>query len=165
MEGPPRWARVTSGSMAPLIRGGDLVLLQKCPPERICFGDIIVFRAPTQWVIHRKIGMRHRSDRLFLLEKPDAGACASLVSSDQVLGRVAYVRREGKNVCLLRGIGKFLQIVLGLRGAASYLGQRVAERWSWLRWLRSLAVRLGQPGRLTEAAVDGVIKWQRVEAQ
>ncbi len=46
---------VVTGSMAPLIKPGDVIIVQKVDPKDVQLGDIIQFRATDFYVVHRVI--------------------------------------------------------------------------------------------------------------
>ena len=56
LSGTVRIAIVDGRSMEPLLHTGDVVILEKKPPDQIRVGDIVVYRAFTgKYIIHRVI--------------------------------------------------------------------------------------------------------------
>ncbi len=108
-----QWARAVSGSMSPLVRANDRVLIERVEPERVRFGDVIFFRSSGQWVIHRVVGKQRHRGNLAFLEKGDLNPSSGLVSAEHVLGRVSAVQRNGRTLNLLSGRGRALQLALG----------------------------------------------------
>ncbi|RME41337.1 MAG: hypothetical protein D6794_00795, partial [Deltaproteobacteria bacterium] len=45
--------RVVSGSMEPLLRAGDSVLVQPCAPDAVRPGDVLTIQSGASWVTHR----------------------------------------------------------------------------------------------------------------
>ncbi len=48
---------VLTGSMEPMIKPGDIVIMQKIEPEMIQIGDVIQFKVKDYDIIHRVIAM------------------------------------------------------------------------------------------------------------
>lgn len=103
------WGRgilvVTSGSMAPSIRTGDLVVLRSVHmehPSQVRTGDVLTFRVPgagNLLVTHRVIGTaRNASGGTVLVTKGDANPTADLspLTPDRVVGEpILVVPRAG----------------------------------------------------------------------
>jgi hypothetical protein len=85
--------RLTGNSMAPLIRDGDLLVIEHGPPA-LRIGDVIVFRQAGRLKAHRVVGRRRRPDgALTYLAKGDASPAFDVpVPAGQVIGRVIEVR-------------------------------------------------------------------------
>ena len=80
-------------SMNPVLKSGDRLVIIPCGDRRIRQGDVIVCNSPDDGskVIHRVIsmdsgGIKTRGDN-------STGADPWILSSDQIVGRVAYARR------------------------------------------------------------------------
>jgi signal peptidase len=88
------------GSMHPVIRHGDVLLVDPLDrPARA--GDILLYLACGRPVAHRLIAIAPGKDGPALILKGDSAACPDLpVRSDQVLGRVVAVEREGRRIDL-----------------------------------------------------------------
>jgi signal peptidase len=88
------------GSMHPVIRHGDVLLVDPLDrPARA--GDILLYLACGRPVAHRLIATAPGKDGPALILKGDSAACPDLpVRSDQVLGRVVAVEREGRRIDL-----------------------------------------------------------------
>lgn len=130
-----QWARVVSGSMSPLIRANDQVLIERVEPECVRFGDVILFRSSDQGVIHRVVGKRQHLGKLAFLEKGDLNPSLGLVPAEHVLGRVSAVQRNGYTLNLLSGRGRAVQ--LGL--ACCSMGSLVTK-WGLRRILNTLGL-------------------------
>ncbi|WP_440899357.1 signal peptidase I, partial [Actinosynnema sp.] len=79
---------VTSGSMGPLVRPGDVVLLDPAPDREPLVGDVVVYsRSGAPSVMHRVVG---RDDDGRYRTRGDANPTpdAAPVAPEDVLGRV-----------------------------------------------------------------------------
>ena len=52
---PYPMATITSGSMWPVLKEGDLILIQAVPKQALRAGDIVVWRNPQGFTIHRVV--------------------------------------------------------------------------------------------------------------
>jgi len=124
-----QWARVTSGSMWPLIRPGDSVLIQPVHAEQVRFGDVVAFERAEQTVVHRVLGTRRDRGSVVFIEKGDLNTFVGEVGGEQVLGRVTCIRRGGHDLDIVAGTGRAVQVVLALVGA---LVACTAPATSWI---------------------------------
>ncbi|MBI4128599.1 MAG: signal peptidase I, partial [Parcubacteria group bacterium] len=88
-------ASITSGSMWPAFRRGDIVLIQRTERSDLKVGDIVVWQNPDGFTIHRIVRLENdalvtKGDANFVEDKP--------VRYDDVVGRIYQV--FGKNVRL-----------------------------------------------------------------
>jgi|SRR5271154_152762 len=88
--------RVTGWSMLPAIFPGDTLLIERADSESVGKGDIVLFHRDRRMFVHRVSG-KSGSDRDLQIvtqgdgmPQPDAP-----VSSSQLLGKVAFVVRDG----------------------------------------------------------------------
>lgn len=86
---------VQSDSMSPTIQGGDVVFVERTPPEQIDRGDIITYRrgdGERSLTTHRVVGIEERDDGRYFETKGDANEDPDqqLVHGDAVVGRVAF---------------------------------------------------------------------------
>ncbi len=83
--------RVVSGSMRPLLRPGDFVLVQPCPPKAVRPGDVLTVQCrDSAWVTHRLVDITPRGWVLM----GDASPWADAPRPPQALvGRVTGVWR------------------------------------------------------------------------
>lgn len=101
---------VLSGSMAPEIMLGDLIITKTVDPEEIAVGDIISFRTRETIVVSHRVTEVRTEDGLAFLTKGDANTGADL-------GAVRPEDVEGKYIFRIAGLGRlamFLQTPLGL---------------------------------------------------
>lgn len=90
------WLSVLTGSMAPLIRPGDEVLIESVPASQVGNGDIILFRRNGELIVHRVLRKLKKAHGVYFLEQGDARHLMEAVSADMVLGRVAKVKSGSK---------------------------------------------------------------------
>ena len=105
------WARVVSNSMYPTIKRDDQVLVEKALPEKIRFGDIVVFRRNGMLVIHRIIGKCKSGGEQHFLEKGDANHQSTFVPAKDIIGRVTIIKNADKAVPIISGAGRLLQLI------------------------------------------------------
>jgi signal peptidase I len=106
------WARVVSDSMYPTIWRDAHVLVERARPDKVRFGDIIVFRRNGSLTIHRVIGKRKFGGECHFLEKGDANLQSSLVPATDIIGRVTIIRNAGKSLPTISGSGRLFQLTL-----------------------------------------------------
>ena len=84
---------IVSGSMSPLIKPGDLVIIAKVFPYRIRVGDIIQFWDGEEFIVHRVIGIKRYGDTLFFMTKGDANEVMDqdLVHQSNVMGKLVLI--------------------------------------------------------------------------
>ena len=102
-------------SMAPLIRGGCVLLVEQAALEDLRLGDILVYRDRDLLVAHRLVARRRRQGSLCLLTKGDAFSWRfrEEIDPEQVLGRVTVVRgRRGREIKIGAGWGRLLSLAL-----------------------------------------------------
>jgi signal peptidase I len=145
-----QWARVVSGSMFPLIRSGDRVLIEHVEPEWVRFGDVILFKSSDTGVIHRVVGKRRRVGRLSFLQKGDLNPSLGLVPAEEVLGRVSVVQRDGCTLNLGSGRGRVLQLGLACCSIGTWVTKWMLRR---MAHALGLARRCRRLGRLLDKAV------------
>jgi signal peptidase I len=86
--------KVTGRSMAPFLKGGEVLTIQKTALSSLRKGDLLFFRdANFHPVIHRIISRQLRSDGQFIFQvKGDAvGACDAPVRGAEVLGKACKI--------------------------------------------------------------------------
>lgn len=133
---------ITGGSMLPLIRDGDHVLVvHGCAVVRR--GDVVVFRREGQLIAHRALRICSGDAGLTFVTKGDnAFQFDPPLSADEIVGRVLAVERGGRYMSLDTAVWR----VLGWLIAVSTLAWTKPYGWS-----RDLKQRLlgSQPNRLT----------------
>lgn len=113
------WLPVLSGSMMPLLRTGDEVLVQSASPDSIRPGDIIVFKNQDKLIVHRVI-RRYNNGNPSFLQKGDSTTAAEIIRSEDVIGKVIAVRKGTKIICLNDRIWKVINCALTLFSSSVY---------------------------------------------
>ena len=140
-----RWGMVISDSMRPMITRGERVLVERVPPEKIRFGDIVVYKSNSILVTHRVLGKHRQKGICYFLEKGDALLQTSLVPADKIIGRVNAVRRQARPSRTITFAGRILQIMLG---CISYMSLKF---WVVLEYSLTLGRRYSLGYRFKEA--------------
>ena len=92
---PYPMAAITSGSMWPALRQGDLVLIEGVKKEDLQVGDIVVWQNPQGFTIHRIVKLNQDT----VVTKGDANFTSDVpVNYDEVVGRT--VKILGRNIRL-----------------------------------------------------------------
>jgi signal peptidase I len=106
--------RVTGHSMLPAIWPGDALIVERAPADSVDHGDIVLFSSGTRFVAHRVVAkiascsaIETQGDAVAQADQP--------IPFDEVLGRVAFIVRDGK--CVTPG----KELALPQRAAASFL--------------------------------------------
>lgn len=105
--------RVHGGSMAPMIRSGDLVTLTPSSQKVPCSGDVVAFEHPRsrKLIVHRAI--RISSSGLFI-RGDNSPRADGVIPWEYVLGVVTAVERSGRRVRFGAGpSGKFIAFLAG----------------------------------------------------
>lgn len=99
-------ATITSGSMWPALKKGDLILIKGIDnKEEIKEGDIIVYRNPKGFTIHRVIGINEDT----VVTKGDANNVAdSPVKYEEIIGKPLGSNQKPFRIPILGNIGIFI---------------------------------------------------------
>jgi signal peptidase I len=89
--------RVVGASMQPLLRPGDVVIVQAAALHDLRRGDLVLIRRPTDVVTHRLVGRdalgwRARGDNLLWFDPP--------FPDEAIVGRITAREREGVRISL-----------------------------------------------------------------
>lgn len=140
---------VAGSSMAPLLRPGDLIGVQRVAPEEIRPGQIITFISPDEpdfLVTHRAVGLDRRAAPPLLLARGDRSLVFDPpISAERILGYVTWRQRDGRVLRLDQGAGAWL---------SAYLG-RAAERER--RLVTGVPLPAGLPPAAARAASDAAV--------
>ncbi|NLC10973.1 MAG: signal peptidase I [Firmicutes bacterium] len=85
---------IVSGSMAPAIKTGDIVIVKRLPAGEIMENDIIQFRGKNASITHRVIAIKETEQGIKAFQtKGDANNSpdTELVYPEQIMGKVVYV--------------------------------------------------------------------------
>jgi signal peptidase I len=128
------WLTVRSGSMAPMIQIGDRVQVKQIEPQQIHFGDIIVFTEAGKMVVHRVMGRRGNDQNIIFLQKGDTNTIAAYILAENVIGKVACIRKGNRHIRLDSFLGRHANLLLGVSFYVFYLlrERRLASRLVWL---------------------------------
>jgi hypothetical protein len=100
---------ISSDSMAPLLRRGDLIRLAAASPDTLLPGEVIVVRAPADLLTHRYWGALHGSDGAWLLTRGDRQRhFDALTPARDLVGRVVARERGRRRLLLISGLGGLL---------------------------------------------------------
>jgi signal peptidase I len=126
--------RARGHSMHPLVRDGDLLLIQPISAGAIRRGDLVFFRNPRgEMVVHRMLRRANRSDTSSFEVKGDGLAGPDgLVTAPQIFGRVSSIERDGVCIDLRQPGMRLLGFVLALMAP---LGPNSIRSVPWLKAL------------------------------
>jgi len=89
--------RMQGYSMFPTLKDGDLGYVEKCSPNELKIGDIVVFKAHEKLIAHRLIGFAYQQNQKIFLAKGDKNNFNDLpISSDALVGKVTSFQRKTK---------------------------------------------------------------------
>ncbi len=108
------WLPVLTGSMAPLIRPGDSVLVTRTNVDKLHSGDIIAFRRGDNIIVHRVLHSRRHEGATCFHEKGDATYFSRSVQGEDIIGKITALKRGGKTVGFNTPIGRFTSTCFGL---------------------------------------------------
>lgn len=100
-------ASITSGSMWPTLKEGDLVLIKGVnQKEEIKEGDIVVYQNPKGFTIHRVVKLNENT----LITKGDANNVNdSPVEYNQIIGKIVNFRNKPLRIPFLGAVSIFTQ--------------------------------------------------------
>jgi len=91
--------RVSGTSMVPAIRPGDLISVERARAGEISPGEIVVFAWEGRLIAHRVVARTGSPDEGYLVTRGDrTRRNDALVSSAELIGRVARIERGGSRV-------------------------------------------------------------------
>ena len=131
---------VTSGSMAPLLRPGDSVLVEPITTE-LKLGEIVVLRHNNEWITHRVLRIEAQRCQTY---GDNARSVDEPITLDAVVGRVVAIERAGRTLDLRQGRWPVVNRALSwagrnklrvLNAGRQTLGQPDRLERSWRTWL------------------------------
>lgn len=145
--GAPLALQVTGGSMRPLLRPGDRVLLERAAPESLRPGDLLALRRGGEVVTHRLLAREGAA----LLTRGDAAPHPDPpFTAADVLGRAVAVERGGRSLDLQSrpwpALNPLLAKVARLETAAWKRGGRVLALPFTLALCGMVYIGVGWPG-------------------
>lgn len=63
--------RMHGNSMFPVLKAGDIGMVQKCEPEKLRIGDIVVFKSRDKYIAHRLIGIHIKGNLTYYTTRGD----------------------------------------------------------------------------------------------
>jgi len=89
--------RMQGYSMYPTLKEGDLGLVEKCSPEELKIGDIVVFKAHDKLIAHRLVAIYNQQNVKMYVAKGDKNNFNdSPFTSDALMGKVTSFQRKNK---------------------------------------------------------------------
>lgn len=101
---------VISGSMLPMLKPGDKVLVDRAQADSLRIGDLVVTRKRGEFITHRLVGRGAetwitKGDGLRHLDPP--------VAKDAILGKVVSIERKGVKIDLQTSFWNWMNFSLG----------------------------------------------------
>jgi signal peptidase len=132
LSGRWRLLPILSGSMAPRIPTGSLVLATPEPASEVRVGDVIIFRAPVgghRLIAHRVVAVLEHGPRPVVQTKGDANSARDPWRARTDGGRIWTVRREvpllGYVTVFTQRSWPFLVLVLGITAIVIRVFRRI----------------------------------------
>jgi signal peptidase I len=120
----------TGTSMSPFIRNKDMVIVSPCNPNKMRFGDIILYSTSpnpnqSQKRIHRIMKRRTVNGKSLFFAKGDASRCLDPpIEPNQVLGKISAIKKERWTLNLNQPWGKAINLTWAL-----------FQRWPLSMWM------------------------------
>lgn len=109
-KGESLWCRIGSGSMAPLLRTDDPILvvpLESPAMTEIPLGTVVVFRRHDRWYGHRLVARSRQARTQYQYrERSDAFLISSPLRAEAIIGLVVAVYRNGQVIQLDSSVGR-----------------------------------------------------------
>jgi len=143
-----RFDIVPTGSMAPAINPGGMVVTRPAEPEDIRVGDTILFREPyieaEARICHRVIDIKEIDSQLFFQTKGDANEYPDpgLVSPQNFIGKTIYYLPHVGNIAYLTHLHETPIVFMGKKISIAMLliliigliviGTELKNMWEWI---------------------------------
>ena len=112
-DGRTSTLKVVSGSMYPLIRAGDSVVVQQCDPAHLRIGSIILYEKQGVLIVHRLFRKHSTDEGVVLAAKADiARITDGPFEGDSLYGEVTAVRKRWGEIDLTRFPWKTVSFLL-----------------------------------------------------
>lgn len=112
--------RVTGWSMVPTILPGDTLLIEPASSERVGKGDIVLYRRDHRLFVHRVSEKSGSAGDLRIITQGDGMRRPDPpVSAGQLLGKVAFVVRDGRCLVPAKNPGLTMRSVAALARRSS----------------------------------------------
>ncbi|HZV59517.1 MAG TPA: S24/S26 family peptidase [Candidatus Eremiobacteraceae bacterium] len=143
--------RVTGTSMMPFMLPGDLVTVKRANINAVSSGEIVLFKRPGGFALHRVVAKTTVSSTFALLTRGDRLQYNDpVISSEALLGRVESIERNGRQFRTAARPGFLMGIVavvLRSSDAATYLYLQLAKLPGKFLRDRSATLENGYPVR------------------
>jgi|SRR3990170_3206064 len=91
--------RVSGMSMAPAVRPGDLLSVERAAVDKIVPGEIVVFAREGRLIAHRAVGRTEGASGTCLITRGDrARRNDRPITGEELIGRVTGIERDGNPV-------------------------------------------------------------------
>lgn len=109
--------RAHGASMWPLVRDGDVLLVQPARPHALRPGDVVLCSSePGRLLVHRVIAVARRPDGpLFTVQGDAAASPDGALPAAQIFGRVAAIERSGRRMAMDGAVMTLLGRLIALR--------------------------------------------------
>jgi signal peptidase I len=120
---------VTSGSMRPLLKAGDKVVVKGCLAQRLSRGDIIIYEAGHLLYAHRFLYKQISNQGTWLVAKGDCRRSMDLpFQSEFLLGRVIAIKKNQYRINLEKWHWQIINWVLAMLSLAEgYIFKTIKE--------------------------------------
>jgi signal peptidase I len=108
------WLPVLTGSMSPLIRPGDQVLVAVTDVGSISTGDIMAFWYGDNIVVHRILKKQKTDGDTCFKEKGDATYYSKFIHADKIIGRVTALKKGDKTFLFNSSGSRLVTAIFGL---------------------------------------------------
>lgn len=93
--------RTQGFSMFPFLRPGDRCVVEKCPPNTLKQGDIVVVKKNNQWIAHRLVRIDNRhSQELFICKGDQNQREDQPATANEIVGKVVSFQRGNQHIFL-----------------------------------------------------------------
>lgn len=90
--------RMKGNSMFPVMRCGDIGLVERCNPDDLKVGDIIVFKTPNKMIGHRLEKIIEQNDeRIFIARGDNCYRSDAPFKSDALIGKTVSYQRGSRS--------------------------------------------------------------------
>jgi hypothetical protein len=124
---------VSGGSMQPLIRAGDRVLIRPLDHDKIRIGDVFAFFSGSRITVHRLLMKRQAGGSRWFCEKGDSLLHWAWIPDGRVIGRVETVHKQKSDLRLTKWPWNLLHPLCGSWMLLYTLAMRMGKAYLKLR--------------------------------
>ncbi len=92
--------RMTGYSMYPALRPGDIGHIEKCVPNEIKVGDIVVFKYREKLIAHRLVTINNNDVRTFVAKGDKNKFSDPPFAADAFVGKISSIERKGERISI-----------------------------------------------------------------